>query len=57
MHLGVKALGTHPRKSGKIGAGDRDVDVTFGGRTFRPGDLLWSDNDGVVTLAARPAGR
>jgi regulator of ribonuclease activity A len=50
MDLGVKALGTNPRKSGKTGAGERDVDVTFGGATFRAGDHLWSDNDGVVAL-------
>jgi len=51
MDLGVKALGTIPRKSGKTGAGERDVDITFGGATFRAGDYLWSDNDGVVALS------
>jgi regulator of ribonuclease activity A len=50
LELGVKALGTIPRKSGKTGAGERDVDVSFGGATFRTGDHLWSDNDGVVAL-------
>ena len=52
--LGIKALGTNPRKSSKTGAGERDVPVTFGGTTFSPGDRLWSDDDGVVVL--RPAG-
>ena len=51
LDLGVKALGTIPRKSGKTGVGERDVDITFGGATFRPGDHLWSDNDGVIALA------
>jgi len=51
MDLGVKALGTNPRKSGKTGAGERDVDITIGGATFHAGDHLWSDNDGVVALA------
>lgn len=51
MDFGVKALGTNPRKSGKTGAGETDVEVTFGGATFRPGDHVWSDNDGVVILA------
>ena len=50
MDLGVKALGTIPRKSGKTGAGERDLDITFGGATFRAGDHLWSDNDGVVAM-------
>jgi len=48
--IGVKALGSNPRKSGKTGAGERDVPVTFGGTTFHPGDRVWSDDDGVVVL-------
>ena len=52
MPLGVKALGSNPRKGTKTGAGERDVEVTFGGATFRPGDQLWSDDDGVVVLPA-----
>ena len=31
LGLGVKALGTNPRKSSKTGAGAVDVPVTFGG--------------------------
>lgn len=50
MDIGVKALGSVPRKSGKTGAGQRDIDIALGGATFRPGDHLWSDDDGVVTL-------
>jgi regulator of ribonuclease activity A len=52
MPLGIKALGSNPRKSAKTGAGERDVPVTFGGTTFRPEDHLWSDDDGVVVLPA-----
>lgn len=48
LDLGVKALGTNPRKSGKTGAGERDVPVTFGGVTFQPGARLYSDDDGIV---------
>lgn len=51
MPIGVRALGTTPRKGGKTGAGEKDVPVTFGGVTFRPGDQLWSDDDGVAVLA------
>lgn len=50
LDLGIKALGTNPRPSGKAGRGEIDVPVTFGGVTFRPGDMLFSDDDGVVTL-------
>lgn len=52
LDLGVKALGTNPRKSTKTGAGEVDVDVTVGGVTFTPGDALWADEDGVVVLRA-----
>ena len=52
IDLGIKALGTNPRKSGKTGAGERDVTVTFGGVTFEPGDIAYSDDDGIVVVAA-----
>jgi regulator of ribonuclease activity A len=48
LDLGVKALGSNPRKSGKTGAGDRDVPVSFGGVTIHPGDRVTSDDDGIV---------
>ncbi len=48
IELGVKALGTCPRKTDKLGAGERDVDVEFGGVRIRPGDWLCADEDGVV---------
>jgi regulator of ribonuclease activity A len=52
IDLGIKALGTNPRKSGKSGAGERDVTVSFGGVTFVPGDIAYSDDDGIVVVAA-----
>jgi regulator of ribonuclease activity A len=51
--IGVKALAVHPIKSGKKGEGARDVPVTFGGITFRPGEMLYADENGVV-VSARP---
>lgn len=48
MPLGVKALGTNPRKSGKHGTGEADVTVEFGGVAFRPGARLYADEDGVL---------
>lgn len=58
LDLGIKALGSNPRKSAKDGAGDVDVPVTFGGVEFRPGSWLYSDEDGIVVAARRlpPAG-
>jgi len=46
--LGVKALGTCPRKTDRLGEGERDVEVEFGGVRIRPGDWLCADEDGVV---------
>jgi regulator of ribonuclease activity A len=46
--VGVRALDTIPRKSGKTGAGERGVPVTFAGLTFRPGQFLYADRDGIV---------
>jgi regulator of ribonuclease activity A len=50
MEIGIQALGTNPRKSGKAGTGAVDVPVSFGGVTFTPGDILHADHDGVVLL-------
>jgi regulator of ribonuclease activity A len=53
IDLGVRALATHPQKSIKKGVGDRNLAVTFGGVTFRPGEWLYADLDGVM-VAGRP---
>jgi regulator of ribonuclease activity A len=50
LPIGIKALGSNPRKSGKTGAGERDVVVEFGGCRFTPGAEVISDDDGVVVL-------
>ena len=52
LDIGVKALGSNPRKSSKQGTGERDVPVSFGGAVFAPGAQLVSDEDGVVVLPA-----
>lgn len=48
IDIGVRALDTHPLKSIKKGAGDRNIDVSFGGVTFKPGEWLYADEDGVI---------
>ena len=48
LDLGIKALGTNPRKSGKNAVGEIDVPIEFGGVMFRAGDWLYSDEDGIV---------
>lgn len=52
LAIGVKALGTNPRPSGKAGGGELDVPVVFGAATFTPGALLYSDDDGIVVVAS-----
>ena len=52
IELGIKALGTNPRKSEKTGAGERDVTISLGGVEFVPGDIAYSDDDGIVIVAA-----
>jgi regulator of ribonuclease activity A len=51
LNFGVKALGSNPLRSGKRGVGQIDVPVTFGGITFRPGEWLYSDEDGILVSA------
>lgn len=46
--IGVRALNTHPQKSIKKGAGDKNIAVTFGGVTFNPGEWLYADEDGIL---------
>lgn len=51
--VGVKALHAVPRKSAKMGAGDRGIPVTFAGVTFTPGHWLYADADGLVVTETR----
>ena len=48
MPVGVKALNTSPRKSGKKGDGKRDVPVEFAGVTIHPGNYVYADLDGIL---------
>ncbi|HEX2544285.1 MAG TPA: ribonuclease E activity regulator RraA [Ramlibacter sp.] len=50
MDIGVKALGTVPKRGTRTGAGEVDVPVTFGYVTFVPGRRLVADDDGVIVL-------
>lgn len=53
IDIGVRALDTHPQKSIKKGVGDKNIAVTFGGVTFKPGAWLYADEDGVL-VSSKP---
>ena len=46
--LGIQALASHPMKTDKRGVGELNVAVTFGGVTFRPGEYVYADNNGII---------
>jgi regulator of ribonuclease activity A len=57
MPFHVKTIGTNPRKSAKVGAGERDIALHFGDIRFVSGHFLASDNDGIVVLSEPPGPR
>lgn len=48
LDLGVKALGSNPRKSSKTGSGVADAVVEFAGVVFTPGRTVYCDEDGIL---------
>ena len=39
---------TIPIKSVRKDRGDLNIEITFGGVTFKPGDYVYADNNGVI---------
>jgi regulator of ribonuclease activity A len=50
LDLGLKALGTTPRRPVKRNEGAVGLVLQFGGVTWREGDVVFADEDGVVVL-------
>lgn len=48
MPIGIKALATNPLRSVKEDRGETGVEVEFLGAVFRPGEYLYSDEDGIL---------
>ena len=48
LPLGVKALTTHPRRSGKGSSGEQDISLMFAGVSIEPGDWIYADADGLL---------
>lgn len=46
--IGVQALGRCALKTEKLGMGQRDVPIAFGGVSIAPGDYIYADNNAVI---------
>lgn len=53
--IGVRALGTHPQKSSKKGAGERNLRVHISGVAVSPGDWIYADADGILVASEKLA--
>ncbi|MES3024226.1 MAG: ribonuclease E activity regulator RraA [Pseudomonadota bacterium] len=51
--IGVRALATHPQRSGRTGAGTRNERVFISGVAVNPGDWIYVDLDGVLVAAQK----
>jgi regulator of ribonuclease activity A len=48
IDIGVRALNCHPLKSNKRNEGQRNLPVHFAGVSFKPGQYLYADENGMV---------
>jgi regulator of ribonuclease activity A len=53
--VGVRALGAHPRKSAKAGAGEHGLRVQIQGVAVNPGDWIYADADGILVAQQKLA--
>lgn len=53
--IGVRALATHPQKSAKKGAGERNLRVLIAGVPVSPGDWIYADADGILVAQQKLA--
>lgn len=51
LPLGVKALRTIPLKSNKKNIGEENITLHFAGVDFVPGEVVYCDEDGIITSA------
>ena len=48
MEIGVRALAANPQRGARQDRGEVNVEVEFLGAVFRPGEYLYSDEDGIL---------
>ena len=51
MEIGVRALASVPARGSSTDPGAVNVELTFLGAVFRPGEYLYSDEDGILVSA------
>ena len=53
MPIGVMALATNPVRSSKQDRGESNIELAFAGIAIRPGDWLYTDEDGFAVAESR----
>jgi regulator of ribonuclease activity A len=51
MDIGVRALATMPLRGAREDRGELNLELEFLGANFRPGEYLYSDEDGILLCA------
>ena len=53
MEIGVRALGSNPMKTDKLGAGQRNISIEFAGISVAPGSYIYADNNGIIVAGKK----
>lgn len=48
LNLGVQALNCIPLKTEKLGVGELNLPIDFAGVSFKPGEFIYADNNGII---------
>lgn len=51
MAVAVRALNICPAKPAQSGVGEQNIELRFAGVTFRPGEWLYADENGLIVSA------
>ena len=48
LDIGIQALNSMPIRSVRENRGELNIEISFGGVTFKPGEYVYADNNGVI---------
>ena len=48
LDIGIQALNSMPIRSIRENSGELNIEISFGGVTFKPGEYVYADNNGVI---------